>query len=74
MLEGVAIGRKNAVWESNKGNMWTDPAWEHINRSQTHECGPSKEIHKWDFPCSALFINHKNLYRQVKILKHRSLV
>ncbi len=36
-------------------------SWDYINPSQTHECGnwgwgraiPRKEIHKWDFRCSA---------------------
>ncbi len=39
--------------------------WEYINSSQTHECRncdwgraiSRKEIHKWDFRCSAVFIN-----------------
>ncbi len=40
---------------------YVDRSWEYINRSQTHECWnwgwgraiPRKEIHKWDFRCSA---------------------
>ncbi len=39
---------------------YVDRSWEHINPSQTHECGhwgwgraiPRKGIHKWDFRCS----------------------
>ncbi len=41
--------------------------WEHINRSQTHECGnwdwghaiPIKGINKWDFASSALVMQHR---------------
>ncbi len=47
---------------SSEGIMWTDPAWEYINRSQTHDYGnwdwgraiPRKEIHDWDFRWSAI--------------------
>ena len=43
---------------------YVDRFWEYINRSQTHECGnwdwgraiPRKDIHKWDFPCSAPYL------------------
>ncbi len=41
---------------------YVDRSWVYINRSQTHERGnwcwgraiPKKEIHKWDFRCSAV--------------------
>ncbi len=46
-----------------QGNIWTNTG-EYINHSQTHECGnwdwghaiPRKEIHKWNFSCSAPFL------------------
>ncbi len=45
---------------------YVDWSWEHINRSQTHECGycewgcaiPRKGIHKWDFRCSVLLMGY----------------
>ncbi len=47
---------------------YVDGSWEYINRSWTHECGnwdwgraiPRKEIHKWDFPCSASIHSRKD--------------
>jgi hypothetical protein len=51
-----------------------DQSWEYINHSQTHECGnweagraiPIKGIHKWYFPCSAIYLEYSDKEKRRK--------
>ncbi len=58
-----------------------DRSWEHINRSQTHECGnwdwdraiSFLGIHKWDFSCSALYVDGWIAHGLVSNIQPKSL-